>query len=111
VNRGDSLIPVSAPEIAFFYAEEKAIFLVTKENKRYIINNTLEELEARINPALFFRVNRQFIIAIDTIQKIHNYFNYKLKLEIVPDPKIEIIVSKNRCTEFKSWMNSEFSDE
>jgi two-component system, LytTR family, response regulator LytT len=111
VNRGDSLIPVSINEIAYFCADEKVVFLVTKENKRYIINNTLEELETKLNPSQFFRVNRQHIIAIDSIRKVHTYFNYKLKLEIIPDPKEEIIVSKNRTSEFKLWMNSEFSNE
>ncbi len=107
VSRGDSLIPISSTDIAYCLAEEKVVFLVTNDNKRYIINHTLEELETRLNPAAFFRINRQFIVAFSAIQKVHNYFNYKLKLDIVPDPRTEVIVSKTRTAEFKQWMNSE----
>jgi len=52
-------------------------------------------------------VNRQFIISGDAIQKVHNYFNFKLKVEITADPKLEIIVSRSRTTAFKAWMNGE----
>ncbi|HEX2934346.1 MAG TPA: LytTR family DNA-binding domain-containing protein [Bacteroidales bacterium] len=107
VSRGDSLIPVSSNEIAYFCAEDGIVFLVTNDNKRYIINHTLEDLECKLNPSLFFRINRQFIVAFASIQKAHNYFNYKLKLDIVPDPQTEVIVSKTRTAEFKQWMNSE----
>jgi two-component system, LytTR family, response regulator LytT len=107
VSRGDSLIPVSSNEIAYFCAEEKVVFLVTTDNKRYIISHTLEELECKLNPSTFFRVNRQFIVAFSAIQKVHNYFNYKLKLDIIPDPKTDVIVSKTRTSEFKQWMNGE----
>jgi DNA-binding LytR/AlgR family response regulator len=105
VNKGDSLIPVSIEEIVLFFAEEKAVFLVTNENKRFLINNSLDLLEKSLNPALFFRVNRQFIIAAKAITKVHNYFNYKLKLDIFPVTDKEIVVSKAKTTEFKNWMN------
>lgn len=107
VSRGDSLIPVSSNEIAYFCAEDGVVFLVTNDNKRYIINHTLEDLECKLDPSVFFRVNRQIIVAFSAIQKVHNYFNYKLKLDITPDPKTEVIVSKTRTSEFKLWMNSE----
>lgn len=105
ISRGDSMIPVKSNEIACFYAEEKVVFMLTKENKRHLISNTLEELEASLDPGQFFRVNRQFIINGDSIKKIHSYFNFKLKIDIVPDPGIEIIVSRSRSAQFKNWMN------
>lgn len=107
VSRGDSLIPVSVDEIAYFCAEDGVVYLITKDSRRFIINHTLEDLECKLDPSLFFRINRQFIVAFNAIQKVHNYFNYKLKLDIAPDPKTELIVSKTRTSEFKQWMNSE----
>jgi two-component system LytT family response regulator len=107
VNKGDTLLPVNTSEIAYFYAEDKVLFLVTFENKRFLINHTLEELEHKLNPQHFFRVNRQFIVSVSSIQKVHNYFNYKLKLELKPDPQMEIIISKAKNTDFKNWMNGE----
>jgi len=107
VNKGDTLIPISTNEIAYFYAEDKVVFLATLENKKYLINYTLEELEQKLNPKHFFRVNRQFLSSLASIRKVHNYFNYKLKLDLQPDSGIEVIVSKARTSDFKAWMNGE----
>jgi DNA-binding LytR/AlgR family response regulator len=107
ISKGDSMIPVKVAEIACFYAEDKEVFLLTHENKRYIIPHSIEELSSKLDPKLFFRVNRQFILSVDSIRKVHNYFNFKLKVEIVPDPKIEIVVSRAKTAAFKAWMNGE----
>ena len=107
INRGDSMLPFKVSEIACFYAEDKEVFLLTHDNKRHIIPNSVEELSANLDPKLFFRVNRQFIISADAVRKVHNYFNFKLKIEIKADPKIEIIVSRLKTAAFKAWMNGE----
>ncbi|MBK9357868.1 MAG: response regulator transcription factor [Bacteroidales bacterium] len=105
ISKGNAMIPVKASEIACIYAEDKAVLLFTKEGKRYVIPNTIEELETSLDPRLFFRVNRQCIVSADVISKVHNYFNFKLKLELQPDPGIEIIVSRSRSAGFRAWMN------
>ena len=107
LSRGDSMIPVRIKEIACFYAEEKVVFLLTREKNRYIVQHTLEELESKLDPRLFFRVNRQFIVAGEAITKVHNYYNFKLKVDISPDPGIDIVVSRTRTADFKAWMNGE----
>jgi len=107
INKGDAMLPLKAKEIACFYAEDKEVFLLTHDNKRFIIPHSVEELTEKLDPKLFFRVNRQFIISGDAIQKVHNYFNFKLKVELIVDPKVEIIVSRSRTTAFKAWMNGE----
>lgn len=105
ISRGDSMLPLKSSDIACFFAEDKVVMLLTCDNKRHIIPNTLEELETMLNPVHFFRVNRQFIVSADSVRKVHNYFNFKLKLELSPDPGIEIIVSRSRAAGFKAWMN------
>ena len=109
ISKGDAMVPVKVAEIACFYAEDKEVFLLTHDNKRYIIPHSIEELSTKLDPKLFFRVNRQFILSADAIRKVHNYFNFKLKVEIVPDPKIEIVVSRAKTSAFKAWMNGEMS--
>jgi two-component system, LytTR family, response regulator LytT len=105
INKGETLFPVSIQDIAYFYAEDKVVFLVQSDGMRLIINNSLEELEHRIDPKLFFRVNRQFLISISSIEKAHNYFNYKLKLDLIPASQEVVVVSKARTSDFKLWMN------
>jgi two-component system, LytTR family, response regulator LytT len=107
ISKGDSMVPVKASDIACFYAEDKEVFLLTHDNKRHLIPHSIEELSAKLDPRLFFRVNRQFILSSESIRRVHNYFNFKLKVEIMPDPKLEIIVSRAKTTAFKAWMNGE----
>jgi two-component system, LytTR family, response regulator LytT len=107
ISKGDSMVPVKASDIACFYAEDKEVFLLTHDNKRHIIPHSIEELSSKLDPRHFFRVNRQFILSSESIRRVHNYFNFKLKVEIIPDSKLEIIVSRAKTTAFKAWMNGE----
>jgi len=107
ISKGDSMVPVKASDIACFFAEDKEVFLLTHDNKRHIIPHSIEELSSKLDPRHFFRVNRQFILSSESIRRVHNYFNFKLKVEIIPDSKLEIIVSRAKTTAFKAWMNGE----
>jgi DNA-binding LytR/AlgR family response regulator len=107
ISRGDAMVPVRASEIACFYAEEKAVFLLTHDNKRHLISNSIEELSVKLDPKLFFRVNRQYILSSESIRKVFNHFNFKLKVELKTDSKAEIFVSRSKTTAFKAWMNGE----
>lgn len=101
----DSLIPIQISDIAYFYSEDGATFLVTHAGKQHIINDSLDQLEAELDPKTFSRANRQFIVSAQSVLKIHNYGNQKLKLSIKPDIDKEVIISKLRATAFKGWMN------
>jgi two-component system, LytTR family, response regulator LytT len=105
VYSGDSLIPLNVGSIAYFISEDGASMLVTKDNRRYFISESLDTLEEELNPEHFFRANRQFILSLDSISKIHNYGLQKLKINISPAIDDEIIVSKLKATQFKKWLN------
>ena len=107
ISKGDIMVPVKVSEIACFYAEDKEVMLLTHDNKRYFVPFSVEELSVKLDPKLFFRVNRQYIISAEAISKVHNYFNFKLKVELSADPKLEIIVSRAKTAAFKLWMNGE----
>ena len=104
VNKGDSLLLIDVDDIAFFHAEDKMVFISTFDNKKFLINNTLDKLEKSLEPKMFFRTARQFLVTARAIHKIHNYFNYKLKLELQPTPEADVIVSKARVSDFKEWL-------
>lgn len=105
VYSGDSLIPLNVDSVAYFISEDGASMLVTKENKRYFISETLDTLEEELNPDIFFRTNRQYILSIHSIDQIFNYGLQKLKITISPKTEDEIIVSKLKATQFKKWLN------
>ncbi|MGV3561438.1 LytR/AlgR family response regulator transcription factor [Larkinella arboricola] len=97
-------MPIEISEIAYFYSEEGISLFRTRNNQKFSVDYTLDELEAMLDPTQFFRANRQFIVDINCVQQIHPYFNNKLKLTLKPAPEEEVLVSRERATEFKKWM-------
>ena len=105
VRAGEHIKTIPAEQVTFFYSMEKATFLNTIENKEYDIDYTLEELEGLLNPELFFRINRKYIVSMGAIRDIINYTNSRLKLKLVNSNDNEIIVSREKVTEFKNWLD------
>ncbi|RYF66074.1 MAG: response regulator transcription factor [Cytophagaceae bacterium] len=97
-------VPVDVNDIAYFYSEDGVSLFRTHSNQKYPVDYTLDELESMLDPAHFFRANRQFIVDINSVQQIHPYFNNKLKLTLKPAPDDGVLVSRERATEFKKWM-------
>lgn len=106
VSKAGVLLPIKVEDVAYFYTEDKTINLVTKTKERYFISSSLDELELVLNPANFYRVNRQYIVNANSIVKIENFFNGKLVLQLNPTAPHEIVVSRARATSFKNWMDS-----
>jgi two-component system, LytTR family, response regulator LytT len=105
VNYRDTFQRIDIEEIAYFLSENKLTQLVTHEGKSFIIPETLEELESSINPRLFFRANRQFLINSKSIQQIFTHFAGKLKIILCPSASQEVYVSRIKATIFKQWLN------
>lgn len=105
VYSGDSLIPVNHENIAYFTSEDGETILVTHDNKHFFIGESLDTLETELDTKLFFRTNRQFILSLNSIHKISNYGQQKLKVTLRQDPGAEIIISKLKATQFKNWLN------
>lgn len=108
VKQGQRLIPVDAARIAYFFAEDKLVLLVTNDNHKYIVDFTLEQLESKLNSQYFFRINRKIITSRPAVKDIHLSFNGKLKIYLKPDLKEGegIFVSRERAPEFKTWMGN-----
>ncbi len=104
VSLGTKIRSVEAADIAYFFSEEKATFLVTKEGPTLPVDYSLDQVAGMLNPAHFFRVNRQFLVARSAIQTIHAYSAGKLKLDLSPASRHEVFVSLSRITEFKDWL-------
>ncbi|MBU0765199.1 MAG: LytTR family DNA-binding domain-containing protein [Bacteroidetes bacterium] len=107
VKSGQSLASVPVRDIAYFCTQNKLVFLYTGERKRFIIDNTLDEVCEMLDPNVFFRANRQFIVSPGAIAAIHNYFNGRLKLELKPVPvgDNDLIISSKKVPEFKNWLD------
>ncbi|GAB3949670.1 LytTR family DNA-binding domain-containing protein [Spirosoma harenae] len=97
-------LPIDVSEIAYFQYEDRVTLLRTLTGQKYSLDYKLDELEDMLDPKLFFRANRQFIISVNSVQQIHAYFHHKLKLILKPAPTDEVIVSRERASDFRHWM-------
>lgn len=102
-NRGSKLLPLPTESIACFYIDNGVVKVITKKNEFLIIPHTLEELIECLNPKLFFRANRQYIIAKDAVVDIDYWFNGRLSVNLMVPTKDKILVTKSRVGEFKGW--------
>lgn len=105
VKYGDHIKTIETADIAYFYTENKANFLVTKENKRFAIDHNLDQIEALVDAKKFFRINRQFIIAFHVISEMFTYSKSRVLIKLNPPTKIETIVSAERSAAFKAWLD------
>ena len=99
----DKLIPLAVQNIAYVYIDAKTVKIISKEGKTYYVSSTLDDLMDDLDPYLFFRANRQFIVARDMIKDVSVWFGNKLAINLTVDVPERIIVSKARVAEFKIW--------
>lgn len=104
VRQGEQLLPVPAAEVAWFQSRHETVTLATQAGQRYLVDYTLEQLEQLLDPSQFFRLNRQFIARFGAVQRLHPWFNGKLKLDLHPAPTDEVIVSREKAAAVKSWL-------
>jgi hypothetical protein len=102
----DELKSIAVDEIAFLYTQNGLTYVHCLTTEVYNSSASLEELFESLDPAMFFRANRQFIISIRSIEKVFRYGNNQLKIVTNPLSAEEIIISKNKAAEFKDWLNS-----
>jgi two-component system LytT family response regulator len=96
---------VDMTDAAYFYTKDKITFLVTRSTaKRFPIDYPLDKLETLLDPGVFFRINRQFIINVEAIREMHPYSKSRVKVDLEPPTDLETIVSTERSSEFKKWL-------
>ena len=101
----DKFWALQVSDIAYFYSENKVTFAVTKQNREYIIDLSLDKLMEQLDPDVFFRSNRQTVVSINAIVKVESYFLGKAILHVKPPFKDKIIVSRDKIAPLKLWLN------
>ncbi|HDZ40280.1 MAG TPA: response regulator transcription factor [Bacteroidetes bacterium] len=103
----DRIVPVPVELIAYFFLESEKVYCVTIEGRKYELDQSLDKLQAQLNPVDFFRANRQFIVSRKSVQSAAQYFQRKLKLSLKPESDQIVLVSKSRSGAFKQWLEGE----
>ncbi len=104
VKLGDHIIVLNVNDIAYFCAEDKATFIVTHEDKKYLSDLTLDALEEVLDPKSFFRLTRGCIANVRSIDSIVKYSNSRLKVELKPVYNELVLVSRVRIPLFLDWL-------
>lgn len=105
VQRGERLMSVLTDQIAYFEGEDRYVYLVKKDGARYIVQYRLSDLETLLDPKQFFRLNRSFIAHFDAISAMINLSKSRIKVELTPKAKREVIVSSEYSQGLKKWLN------
>jgi two-component system response regulator LytT len=105
VYAGEKIKSVPVEDTAYFFAEQRYVFLVTQDGQRHIIDKTLDKLESLLDPDRFFRINRKFLISIESIGNMVSWSKSRVKVELQPPSEAEAIVSVDRSGNFKQWLD------
>lgn len=105
VKRGREFASIQSDDIAFFYATHKLVCLVDRNGSKYILDQSLAEVEKQVDPHHFFRASRKYLVHIHSIRKIHLLPKSKLLIELSPTPPDELVISSDNSAEFKRWMD------
>ena len=106
VKRGTDYISVKTEDIAYFYAAHKLVCMVGNSNQKFILDQSLADIEKQLDPAQFYRVNRKYLIQLTAIKKIKTFPKSKLQLEVEPVVNEDIIISQENVSAFKEWIGS-----
>ncbi|WP_028664826.1 LytR/AlgR family response regulator transcription factor [Runella zeae] len=97
---------VEVADVVYLFAEDKIVFLVNSEQKKYFVDETLDDLEEKLNPKDFFRINRKYLASIKAIERIEPHFNGRLKIKLRQRDDDEIYVSREKAESFKKWLDT-----
>ena len=106
VKRGSDYISIKTTDIAYFYAAHKLVCMVDNKSQKYILDQSLADIEKQIDPSQFYRVNRKYLVNLGAIKKIKTYPKSKLQLEVEPSIAEDIVISQENVAAFKEWMGS-----
>jgi len=104
VKMGQSIKLVELDQVAYFYSRDKITFAVMPGKQRYPLDQSLDQVEQMVDPASYFRINRQFLVRLDAIEEMVVYSKSRIKLKLNPPTEEDAIVSKERSPDFRKWL-------
>ncbi len=104
----DKIVPLPGNDVACFYTQNQMVYALLYNGQKFNMPDTLEDIEKRLEPEEFFRANRQFIIARKALVEAEIYFNNRLIVKLSPPPPDQIIISRERVSQFRQWIQGIF---
>lgn len=104
VKHAQKLVSIEVDDIAYFYSDGRLNFFKTTDNRKFVVDYTMDELEEMLDPEKYFRISRSFYVSINSVEKIDEYFGNRLILGVKPAVDKEALVSREKVTDFKKWL-------
>lgn len=105
-RHSNRLVHKSVESIAYFFSDDRMLYMVDLDKKKYLIDYTLEELsEIFLDPNDFFRVNRKYIVNINQVDILKKHIHQRLQVFLKIGQEHEMIISRDRVSSFKNWLN------
>jgi DNA-binding LytR/AlgR family response regulator len=104
IKRGQQLTFLKIKDLAHCYAEGKLCYAVDMTGSKHLLENNLARLEPQLPPQQFYRINRQLLVNIDSIRKVHTWLGGRLKLDLSPPSVADCTVSRERVQGFRIWL-------
>lgn len=105
VKLGDKIQSISISNIAYFYSEQKATLIVTKDKRKHFVDYTLDQIQEIVDPQRFFRINRKYVSSYEAIEDIYAYSNSRLKVKLKSCVDEQILVSREKVGKLKEWLD------
>ena len=102
---GDQIMHISTEEISYFKAEDNEVLVVTKNNNKYFVDYTLDQVISLVDPESFHRINRSYVTHISSVKKINKYFNSRLTVNLHPSANETVIISRVKVPDFLKWID------
>lgn len=106
VKKGIDFISIRTEDIAYFYATYKLVCLVDNRNEKFLIDQSLAEIEKQLDPAQFYRANRKYLVSINSIRRMKSYPKSKIQIELEPAVNEAIFISQENNAGFKEWIGA-----
>lgn len=106
VKTRDAYYTVACGDLAYIFIENQLVYLVTRDGKHHPVDSSLDELEKVLDPSHFHRINRQMVVCADAVRSVSKWFNSRLILDLSPPHPGEVVVSREKVSGFKQWLDT-----
>jgi DNA-binding LytR/AlgR family response regulator len=106
VKTGEKISIIPVDEIAYCYSKDKSTYAVNRNGSQRLMDYSLDMMQEMLDPKIFFRISRSYIVSINSIENISKYLGTRLKLQITPHTDDEVVVSRSRTSDFLEWLDN-----
>jgi two-component system LytT family response regulator len=105
IRRGNEYLLFKTDEIAYFFLENKTCYMVDRiQGIKYLISKSLRDLTMALDPADFYRINKKYLVHIESLRKFKLCVAGRIEVELFPATREKVFINQVRMQDFKKWV-------